>query len=537
MRYRRLLFCAGVVAAVLIVGATVPGFVSGTSGRQSTTSSVAPLEQYIEIELSRVEEAYALVERLGPQVWPGWTNYLEPEFYVNFPNGLRLLLGSPDHAPEGFERVAGRTVHGKAVYLNRKNELPTKLTELASTGGNGGLSVEIYLQQWPNRADYRPDDGGVSETSILLEVHELFHCLQHQHPAFVKIEEAEEKGGSVAFGTFTVDLNYAKWSSVEGRSLLGAYDAKDVNSVREYLEDYLVARREKQKSMPPAIIAVEQARQNPEGTAVYATLKMAMVIRDSEYTGSSNHAGDALFFKFAHMDGYLKQNLREQTKYSMDNTMDTLGKYYQYGALECFALDRLAPDWKGTFLESGKTLDNVAAEVLKLEPADEERIKERLSTKYNMTEIEAKHRPAIEERDQALALIAQRKGRRYIVDFSKLPKNDVIGVTPDYSKKHVQLGVHMIFPQGAGIVRLGEVEISTADTPIEKFLRTIEWIDPDSQPGEPGYESTFSGRDGDVLKGVVVKTRGFTLKAPEAQITADKEKNEVRILILSKVKR
>jgi hypothetical protein len=154
-----------------------------------------------------------------------------------------------------------------------------------------------------------------------------------------------------------------------------------------------------------------------------------------------------------------------------------------------------------------------------------------------MAEIEAKHRPAIEERDQALALIAARKGRHYIVDFSKLQRSDVIAVEADYSKQHVHLGVHVIFPQGAGIVKLGEVEISAANTPIEKFLRTVEWIDTESKAGEKGYDLKVGSQDGDVLKDVVLTTKGFTLKAPEVQITEDKEKDEVRVLILSKAKR
>jgi hypothetical protein len=523
------------ILCVVTIG-VVCGLVPEAQAQQPGASSVTRLDDYVEVELGRVDEAYTLIERFGPQVWPGWTNYLEPEFYVNFPNNVRLLVGSPDHAPEGFERVAGRTLHGKAVHLNRKNELPIKLTQPLGGGGNGGPSVQIHLMQWPSNPKYVPNDGGISETQILVEVHELFHCLQEHYPAFLKIEE-QDKGGSVAFGTFTVDLNYAKWSSVEGRALLGAYDAKDTKSVREYLEDYLAARHEKQKDMPPAIIAVEQGRQNPEGTANYSNLKMAMVIRDAKYTGSNDHAGDTFFFKFAYMDDYLRDQLRGRTTHAMDDTMDTLRKYYQYGALESFVLDRLAPNWKKTFLESGKTLDDVASDILKLTPANEERIKARLSTKYNMAEIEAKHRPVIEERDQALALIAGRKGRHYIVDFSKLQKNDVIAIQPDYSKKYVQLGVHVIFPQGAGIVKLGEVEISTANTPIERFLRTVDWIDTESKAGEKGYELKAGSQDGDVLKDVTFTTKGFTLKAPEVQITEDKEKNEVRVLILSKAKR
>jgi hypothetical protein len=527
------------VAAVLIVGATIPGFIIHASGQQNAASAPVSLEPYIELELARVDEAYALIGRFGQQVWPGWDNYLEPEFYVNFPNNVQLLVGSPDHAPEGFERVAGRSLHDKAVYINRKSEVPIKLTQLMSTGGNGGPSVQIYLAQWPNDPHYVPtNDGGISEAGILVNVHELFHCFQYQfevYEAGSKALEALEK----ASGPFVTDLNYTKWSSVEGRALLGAYDAKDVKSMRQYLKDYLAARHEKQKGMPAFMVAKEENTQLSEGTAEYANDKMAMLVRDATYAGTGALAGDPLFFKFAHMDDYLKHHLHEQTTYSMDSTMDSGMKYYQYGALESLVLDRLAPHWKKNFFQSGKTLDDVASKVLKLKPADEEQIKARLSAKYNMAEIEAKHRPAIEKRDQALASVANRKGRHYVIDFSKLPKNDLTSMQRDFSKEMIMVGPRFIYPHGLGQMTLEQVELTTGDTPIDNAIstRTFEWIDTESKPGEKGYELEVGSQDGDVLKDVVLTTKGFTLKVPEVQLIEDKEKDEVRVLILSKVKR
>jgi hypothetical protein len=496
--------------------------------------SSALLEDYLEIELTRVDEAYALVEQFGQQVWPGWTNYLEPEFYVDFPNGVHLLVARPGRTVEGYERVAGRSIRGNAVYVHRKDIMPIPLRQPLGGGGNGGESVRIRLTQWQGTPETNLQIS--SEKQILIGVHELFHCFQHRFPSFEAIGD-QSKTAKNPSGTFTVDLNYAKWSSVEGRALLGAHDAKDVREVREYMKDYLVARREKQKGMPPAVIATEQEIQNSEGTAEYSNTKMAMIVRDAKYKGTANHGGDSFFRGFAHMDDYLQEELQEGTKQTMDMTMDTLVKYYKFGALESFALDRLSRGWKKNFLASGKTLDDVVSDVLRLKPADEERIKGRLAAKYNTAEVEAKHRATLEKRDQALALIAGRKGRHYVVDFSKLGKSDIVAIQYDYSKPNVRLGIHVIHPHGAGLVTLGEVEIAYAYVPVESFLRTWDWIDTEAKPGEKGYELKAGSQDGDVLKDVTFTTKGFTLKAPEVQIVEDKEKDEVRVLILSKVKR
>jgi hypothetical protein len=532
------LFYAAAFATALIVGGTVPGLISYANGQQQPASTVKPLEDYIEIELSRVDEAYSLIERFGQRVWPGWTNYLEPEFYLNFPNSVRVLVGSPHHVPEGFEPIAGRTLHGRALYINRKDEMPIKLGSLTSTGGNGGPSVQIYFAQLPATPFIKPSDGGISETDILVDVHELFHCFQHQIKAY---KAANDRVDAITKGSgpFLADLNYAKWSSVEGRALLGAYDAKDKKSVREYLEDYLVARREKQKGMPAFMIATEENEQVSEGTAEYANDKMAMLVRDAKYTGSNDHAGDQFYSKFAAMNAYIDRHLREQTTYSMDATTDTGMKYYQFGALICLALDRVSPKWKLNFFQSGKTLDDVVSGVLRLKPADEERIEARLATKYNMAEIEAKHRPVIEQRDQALAVMAGRKGRRFVVDFSKLPKRDVVALAWDYTKPMVKIGARFIFLKGMGPVKLAQVEVATADTPVDYLIptRTVEWIDTELTAGDKGYELKAGSQDGDVLKDVTLTTKGFTLKAPEVQIVENKDKDEVRVLILSKVNR
>jgi hypothetical protein len=494
----------------------------------------AQLDDYLELEIGRVDETYALIERFGQQVWPGWTTYLEPEFYVDFPNGVNLLVARSGLKIEGYELVPGRSVRGNAVYVNRKNILPIQLKQPLGGGGNGGDSVRIRLAQWQGTPER--DTSISSETQILLGLHELFHCYQYRFPAFKAVAEGG-KAGKNPSGTFTVDLNYAKWSSVEGRALLGANDAKDNAELREYMEDYLVARHEKQKGMPPDVIATEQAIQNSEGTAEYSNTKTAMLVRDAGYKGTENHKGDLFFRGFGQMDAYLDEYLQVATKQTMDETLDTLVKYYKFGALECFALDRLADGWKKNYFTSGKTLDTVLAETLRLTPADEDRIRTRLATKYKITEIEAKHRPVIEKRDEALAMIAARKGRHYVVDFSKLGKSDIVQIRFDYSKPHVRLGVHTIFAHGAGSITLGEVEMATADVPLEGFLRTWEWIDTEAKPQVKGYELTVGNQTGDVLKDVVFTTKGFTLKAPEVQLAENKDKDEVRIFVLSKVKR
>ena len=54
-------------------------------------------------------------------------------------------------------------------------------------------------------------------------------------------------------------------------------------------------------------------------------------------------------------------------------TQDDQRKYYFYGAYQCFLLDRFSPGWKRGFLEKGKDLDVMMADLLRLTSAEKER--------------------------------------------------------------------------------------------------------------------------------------------------------------------
>jgi hypothetical protein len=132
---------AAVVAATMVAAIAT----AGGAGAQTTPK----LEPYLEIELQRLEEAYAVLDRFATDIWPGWTNYLEPEFQVQCPNLVFLIVGPRTAVPDGYQVVEGRAVRGKPVYVNRKDELPIKLQPPLGGGGGGGLTIRIRLQQFP----------------------------------------------------------------------------------------------------------------------------------------------------------------------------------------------------------------------------------------------------------------------------------------------------------------------------------------------------------------------------------------------------
>ncbi len=193
-----------------------------------------------------------------------------------------------------------------------------------------------------------------------------------------------------------------------------------------------------------------------------------------------------------------------------------------------------SPGWKKDFFQTGKNLDEVTAKYLNLSEVERKEVEDRLKPKYKYDDLFTKHQAVIKERDDAKAVIKNRVGKRYIIDYKKTKEL----IIPEGRGKFVTIGVEGLFLNGLKDFALGDVLLTTVDTPIHKpFLWTIEWIDTEAKAGEKGYEFTFEKQEGETYKNILFKTAGFTLKAPEVQIKEDQEKNEVTIIVLSKVVR
>src|SRR4030042_3389452 len=80
----------------------------------------------VKIELLRIEETYSVLDQAAARVWPGWADYKDYPFLLNFENGLRVLVGHPS-PPEGFVPVPALKAAGKAVHADVRKVEPLKL--------------------------------------------------------------------------------------------------------------------------------------------------------------------------------------------------------------------------------------------------------------------------------------------------------------------------------------------------------------------------------------------------------------------------
>jgi hypothetical protein len=376
--------------------------------------STAPLEPYIEAELFRLEETYRILDRYAEVLWPGWTNYVKIPVKANFPNGV-ILLVTPSGAQPGFERIKGRLVSGKPVFVNRQNQTSVEVRPpLFAQIGRGGAAIELNMAE-PDlppleaersaalearlKDESRPETPfnlaplGCSDSHILLYVHEHFHGHQSRFP---QLQGALP--GDALLRRFEVNAEYAAWSHIEGLALRRAYLESQDAAALDILKDFMVAREIKHALLPRGTAPAEARISLVEGTPSYISLKTAMLLRDASDKPGINRSKDFFFYNYAYIDGYIDNIMRKGMDFAVSWTEDKRGRYYLYGAYQCFLLDRFAPGWKRDFFKNERTLDSAMSGLLKLSAEEKEEIKRRLPARYGYDEILAFHESALKSK-------------------------------------------------------------------------------------------------------------------------------------------
>jgi hypothetical protein len=374
----------------------------------------APLEPYIEAELFRLQETYRILDRYAEELWPGWAHYAKIPVKVNFPNGV-VLLASSSGAQPGFERIKGRVVSGKRVFVNRQNQTSVEVRPpLFAQMGRGGAAIELNMAEPdlpPLEAERsaaleaRLKDGsrpetpfdlapiGCSDSHVLMYVHEHFHGHQSRFPQF-----QGALPGSALLNRFEVTAEYAAWSHIEGLALRRAYLESQDAAALDILKDFMVAREIKHALMPRGTAPAEARISLVEGTPSYVSLKTAMLLRDASDKPGIDRSKDPFFYDYAYIDGYIDNIMRKGMDFAVAATEDKRGRYYFYGAYQCFLLDRFAPGWKRGFFENERTLDSAMAGLFKISDAEKEEITRRLPTRYGYDEILAFHANALKSK-------------------------------------------------------------------------------------------------------------------------------------------
>jgi hypothetical protein len=480
------------------------------------------------VELKRLEEAYYVLDFASEKVWTGWTNYKDFPFQFVFENGLKVLIGHPN-PPPGFEPLPGMKIAGLKVFVDRRQMSGLEIKQPLSCGGgvgllgeSGGRPVTIVDMKFTKiPSDPRMKDKPFrAERTILILVHELFHCFQAD-------------AVQIAYGnlSYNADAEYALYSSIEGLALDAAYRASDAGTVRVFLKDFLLARELKRRSMTDRQAGEESSDDVREGTAVYSEVRTLETLRDG-FKPRLSGSDDSFYGGFKDSDG-LFRDYAERLKTSAEDLFDTKGKCYTYGSFQALLLQRYFPGWQEPFAREPRLLDEELGKRMALTGDDRAGVEKRFKAVYGFAALKTKARKAMAEREAAFRSVTGAKGLTYAVNFKEI--GQFAGTLP-VDKKSYHLGLISVYPDGVGKLAFDDVEIDVRHKPVEidKIYHLI-MVDPDAAKRTKPYELTFEKQDGtDTYVNAVVTTPLFTLKAPKVRIVSDA--GRVKIWILARVK-
>ena len=441
-------------------------------------------------ELKRLAETYRVLDAAAEKVWTGWTTYKDTPFLFGFENGLKVLIGHPN-PPQGFEPLRGMKVGGRAVYTDRRQVSGLEVKQPLSCGGgigslgdSGGRPVTIVDMKF-TRVPTDPtmkDKPFQSERTILVLVHELFHCFQ---PDAIQI----------AYGnlSYNADASYAMYSSIEGLALDAAYRESAPLKAQLFLKDFLLARELKRKSMTGQQAKEESSDDVREGTAVYSEVRTLEALRDGFKPGLSA-ADDPFYGGFKDIDGLFRA-YTEKLKGSSEDIFDSKGKCYNYGCFQALLLQRYFPGWQEPFAREPRLLDEELGRRLPLTKEDRAGAEKRFKALYGFDALKSKTKKSMAERDDAFKVLAEAKGLTFAVNFKEI--GQFIEALPA-GKKTFRLGLLSVYPEGIGKLTFDDVEVDVRRKPaaVDKLYHLI-MVDPDAAKRAKPYRIDVrkAGRD------------------------------------------
>jgi multidrug efflux pump subunit AcrA (membrane-fusion protein) len=507
--------------------------VASAPGAAAPIATRADIPPVVLLHLRHLEETYRVLDIVAPKVWPGWTTYRDTPFLLEYPNGLRVMVGHPNPPADEFEPVEGVQVEKMKVAIDRRKLLPIPLEAPLAAGGGPigygttttGQSVRVVHMQFRtvgNRTD-SPNStrsGRATDEQILIYIHELFHCFQ-----FTRFAPA--RYGNLQFNA---DANYATWSEVEGLALDAAYAEKDSAQALERLKDFIVARQIKRRSMTEQQSGEESADDMREGTATYSMVRTLDTLRDVGFARGIAAEDDPDYGGFRDIEPMLKDYV-DRLRASAKMTANPKGKCYDYGSFQSLLSERLFPGWQEA-VTKGSFIDAEITKQLAMSDAERARVEQRLADRYHVSEIRTRVTAELEPRDAAWRTIRARRGRVYVIDM-KAAGQYLDTVFP--ANGGFALGIGRLYPNGVDAVKFNDVELSRVTVPLETAqLYYVRIVDTAPKKGDHGYVLTGQKQPDGSYVNATVTTPLFTLKAPRLRV--GESAGRIKLQVLSRVK-
>jgi hypothetical protein len=221
----------------------------------STSAQVPGAPSSVEAPAPELLKLAAEVQRTGPKLARLWPGYWPPDqAFVIYRPGEGALLVTAEAPPPPFAALPAtqlpKPLRGRAWFRPGNLEGVSRPFILGYPIGDGRTAVLVLA------------DEGAKDLATLI-FHEQFHA--HQRSAF-----RHPSGSQFVAPTAVPDrVRFAASAETERRILAVALTTPRGKTRHSLLHQYLALRREREKTLPPAVVKVERQFEKFEGTAKF----------------------------------------------------------------------------------------------------------------------------------------------------------------------------------------------------------------------------------------------------------------------------
>lgn len=302
-----------------------PAFVQTSEGKVPAKPAAAVREEMISIATQIVRASESL-----SQIWPGY--WPEDQAFIIHAEDVGALLVSPGARPASFEPIheygLPQELKGRSYF--HTGTLPGGSSRPFVIGHPIGEGKTALL------ANLNPHDPVRTITLIL---HEQFHG--YQADAFKGREQQFVDPLAVKDR-----VAFAASADLERNILAAALTAPTTRKQRDLVKQYFAVRREREGTMPPEVVKVEQGFERLEGTARYV-----------DVLGRSVVAGGGEAQSLSLLKEELQRDLAGES--GAFSTIWFRSRGYGTGAALTYLISKMAgPSWRKE-IEAGAKLDQM----------------------------------------------------------------------------------------------------------------------------------------------------------------------------------
>ena len=294
-----------------------------------------------EVDRIRLAEAFRLSDKLGDELWAGWT---KAPFAVLLVTADKEFLIRHPRPSEDFKLIGHDAQLNSDVYYRDRKFQPNLLATFPAVGG---IST-IVIGQAENTA------SKTSTPWVITLLHEHFHQLQDSQPNFFKETEALNLSRGDQTGMWMLNYPFpyttpeiSRQYSTLARLLVEAIEAKTSVLFSSKLASYLEARHALRNMLAPDDYKYLSFQLWKEGIARYTEYRVANWSA-SNYQPTRQFRKLKDFTSLAHVADQLRKGIvQELSTLKLEDAQRVV--FYAFGAGEGLLLDRSNPQWHSRY--------------------------------------------------------------------------------------------------------------------------------------------------------------------------------------------